>query len=230
MTLTRTLWNILDSREEIPSVVDTQDPDVEGAYFGAERSRFRWKIGITAGIALAGAVAIVVVGAFFFRTASPAAEPVDDLVPSAPGMETPPTVETTELVVHVVGAVVRPGVVRLPEFSRVEDALAQAGGPTAEAQLSGVNLAREIFDGEQIVVPVWGQEVSAATGSGLGPISLSRADQAALETLPRVGPATAQRIIAWRESNGPFRSVEDLLAVSGIGPATLEGLADLVVP
>jgi competence protein ComEA len=145
-------------------------------------------------------------------------------------METPPTVETTELVVHVVGAVVRPGVVRLPEFSRVEDALAQAGGPTAEAQLSGVNLAREIFDGEQIVVPVWGQEVSAATGSGSGPISLSRADQAALETLPRVGPATAQRIIAWRESNGPFRSVEDLLAVSGIGPATLEGLADLVVP
>ena len=230
MTLTRTLWDILDSREETPSLVDTQDPDVEGAYFGAERSRFRWKIGITAGIALAGAVAIVVVGAFFFRTASPALEPIEAAGLSEPGVAEPTAVEPAELVVHVVGAVVRPGVVRLPEFSRVEDALAQAGGPTAEAQLSGVNLAREIFDGEQIVVPVWGEEVSATSGSGSGLVSLSRADQAALETLPRVGPATAERIIAWRESNGPFRSVEDLLAVSGIGPATLEGLADLVVP
>ena len=70
----------------------------------------------------------------------------------------------------------------------------------------------------------------SASPEGSGPISLSRADQATLETLPRIGPATAERIIAWREEHGPFQSVEDLLAISGIGPATLEGLADRVVP
>lgn len=230
MTLTRTLRDLLDSREEPPAIVDTQDPDVEGAYFGAEQSRVRWKIGLTAGIALAGAVAMVVVGTFFFRHASPPLEAIEATEVSGPVAATSSTAEPVEVVVHVVGAVVRPGVIRLPEFSRVEDALALAGGPTTEAQLSGVNLAREIFDGEQIVVPVWGEDTSGTTASETGPISLSRSDQATLETLPRVGPATAQRIISWREANGPFRSVEDLLAVSGIGPATLEGLADLVVP
>jgi competence protein ComEA len=110
----------------------------------------------------------------------------------------------------------------------VEDALALAGGPTPEAELSGVNLARVVFDGEQIVVPRIGEEPLATAGSGL--VSLSRATQAELETLPRIGPATAERIMSWREANGPFQSIEDLLAVSGIGPATLEGLSGLIAP
>jgi len=128
----------------------------------------------------------------------------------------------------VVGAVLRPGVVRVPEFSRVEDALALVGGPTAEAELSGVNLAREVLMVNNRGAKV-GEDLGGSSAEN-GPISLSRSDQATLETLPRIGPATALRIIAWREENGPFRSVEDLLAVSGIGPATLEGVVGLVVP
>jgi competence protein ComEA len=134
------------------------------------------------------------------------------------------------IVVHVVGAVAQPGVVTLPASSRVADALARAGGARADAELAGVNLARILFDGEQIVVPFVGDPVPASGPTGNGPISLSRADKATLETLPRIGPATAERIIRWRESHGPFLSVEDVLAIPGIGPATVEGLQGLVVP
>jgi len=147
-------------------------------------------------------------------------------VPAEPSATTP----ELKVLVHVVGAVEEPGVVSLPENSRVHDALALAGGAREDAELGGVNLARIVYDGEQIIVPRIGDPAVVSSGVGSGPISLSRADQETLETLPRIGPATAERIIAWREKNGPFRSVEDLLAVSGIGPATLEGLAERVVP
>jgi len=79
-------------------------------------------------------------------------------------------------------------------------------------------------------VPTIGEELPAGEGPRGGLVSLSRADSTALQTLPRVGPATAERIITWREANGPYRSIEDLLAVSGIGPATLEGLRKFVTP
>jgi competence protein ComEA len=120
--------------------------------------------------------------------------------------------------------------VEVPINSRVIDAINQAGGATSEALLDGVNLARLVFDGEQIVVPVTGLEPAISSGQPGQKISLSQADSLTLQTLPRVGPATAERIIAWRTAHGPFRSVEDLLAVSGIGPATVEGFRDLVVP
>jgi competence protein ComEA len=230
MTLTRTLWDILDTREDSSSIVDTRDPEVEGDYFQDKTSRVRWRIGVTTALALSGAILLVVVGAFFFRSARPALPEVAPALGASQVEELESLAPVNDIVVHVVGAVLRPGVVRVPEFSRVEDALALVGGPTAEAELSGVNLAREVFDGEQIVVPKVGEEPLAGSSAENGPISLSRSDQATLETLPRIGPATALRIIAWREENGPFRSVEDLLAVSGIGPATLEGVVGLVVP
>jgi competence protein ComEA len=135
------------------------------------------------------------------------------------------------VMVHVVGAVESPGVIELPENSRIVDALAKAGGAREDAVLSGINLARMLLDGEQIVVPALGDEPAGASGvTPPGLVSLSRGTSAELETLPRVGPATAARIIAWREANGPFASVDDVLAVSGIGPATLEGFRSLVVP
>lgn len=138
------------------------------------------------------------------------------------------------VIVHVTGRVVRPGIVELDTGSRVIDAIDAAGGLDSEADGEALNLARVLTDGEQVHVPAVGEEVRAQSAGSSetppGPISLSRADQATLETLPGVGPALAQRIIAWRESNGPFRSVSDVLAVSGIGPATLEGFADRVVP
>lgn len=140
----------------------------------------------------------------------------------------------SEIVVHVSGAVAAPGVVQLPSDSRVDDALRAAGGPTGDADLSVVNLARPLADGEQIHVPVPGEEPrpdraagAAATGGhegldGGALIDLNTAGAAELEELPGVGPAIAQRIVEHREKNGPFPAVDGLLEVSGIGPATLE--------
>lgn len=133
-----------------------------------------------------------------------------------------------ELYVHVLGAVARPGLYVLAPDARVVDALAAAGGTTGDADLAAVNLARTLEDGEQIIVPVVG--ASATTPGGAAPgddrIDLNTADQAALETLPRIGPALAERILSWREENGRFRSVDDLLAVPGIGEKLLAGIRD----
>jgi len=225
MGVARTLWDLLDYRRVSEDIVDTRDPGT-GNHFAGPRP-LRWKVGISAALVLGAGVLVIVVGSEFLRSLPTGPEPLP--MPSVPSEASAQTPELMVLV-HVVGAVEEPGVVSLPENSRVHDALALAGGAQEDAELGGVNLARIVYDGEQIIVPRVGEPVVALSGEGSGPISLSRADQETLETLPRIGPATAERIIAWREKNGPFRSVEDLLAVSGIGPATLEGLAEHVVP
>lgn len=147
----------------------------------------------------------------------------------------------TVLVVHVAGAVLEPGVVELAPGSRVGEAVAAAGGLGPDADTGRINLARPVTDGERIWVPVPGEEEpelpgggpqagSGGTGGADGGadtgavVDLNTADQAALETLPGVGPVTAQRILAWREENGRFSSAEELLEVSGIGERTLEQL------
>lgn len=146
----------------------------------------------------------------------------------------PPPPEPATVIVHVAGHVERAGIVELDDGARVVDAINAAGGVTSVADLESLNLARVVVDGEQVYVPERGEDVAARTPSSQpassGPISLSRADQAALETLPGVGPALAARIIAFRDAYGPFQSVTDVLAVSGIGPATLDGFADQVIP
>ncbi|GAA5154088.1 hypothetical protein GCM10025768_24740 [Microbacterium pseudoresistens] len=134
--------------------------------------------------------------------------------------------------VHVLGEVASPGLYVLDDGDRVADALAAAGGTLPSADLRSVNLARAVSDGEQIVVAVQGAVPtaggsSAATG-GDGMIDLNTADAAALEELPRIGPALAERIVEWREANGRFASVDDLLAVSGIGEKVLAGFRDKV--
>jgi competence protein ComEA len=145
------------------------------------------------------------------------------------------------VLVHVLGAVARPGLVELASGARVVDAVAAAGGFAADADPAGVNLARPVVDGEQLVVAAVGQVPApvpssstdpggggtGATSPG-GPVHLNTADLAALDTLPRIGPALAQRIIDWREANGPFTSVDQLLEVAGIGDAVFSGLADRV--
>ena len=125
-----------------------------------------------------------------------------------------------------------PGLYELSEGDRAVDAVAAAGGFTPEADPGGINLARLLSDGEQLVVPAVGEAArgirSGSAGAGSGTINLNVADAATLDTLPRIGPAMAQRIIDWREANGRFSSVDDLLAVTGIGQKTLDGLRDLV--
>lgn len=233
MSVGKSLWEFLDSADTQKRVIDTHDEGLDEDYFQTVEAapRFRWKIGVTAGLALVAAVVLIAVAAYVVRQATPVTQtlvaPVAQNDTAALGPSTPDAV----VIVHVVGAVQHPGVIELPENSRVLDALELAGGATKEADLTGINLARIVFDGEQIVVPLPGEmPPPGSAGAVDAPVSLSRADRPTLETLPRVGPATAERIIAWREKNGPFLSVDDLLAVPGIGPATLEGIRDRVVP
>lgn len=159
----------------------------------------------------------------------------DAVLLDAPLPEDSPATPVTTLVVHVVGAVVTPGVVELPAGSRIADALQQVGGARDDADLGQVNLARVVQDGEQIRVPALGED-SGASGDGAttpalpGTISLSRADHASLESLPGVGPVLAQRIIEWRSAHGDFRHVEDVLAIPGIGPSTLDLFRNRVSP
>ncbi len=148
------------------------------------------------------------------------------------------------LVVHVVGAVRRPGLYRLRDGARVADAVRRAGGASAKADLGGLNLAAPLVDGAQVLVPA---RVSVASGGvtdgvgrtsppsavGAGPtqkLSLSSATAEQLDELPGVGPVTAQKILDYRAEHGFIRSVDDLDAVPGIGPARIEQLRDLVTP
>ncbi len=149
----------------------------------------------------------------------------------------------TSLVVHVVGAVRRPGLYRLREGARVADAVARAGGSTRRAELAALNLAAPLVDGVQVLVPVKatvvgvtapGGETAAVPDpavAGLGAkVSLGTATAEELDELPGVGPVTAQKILDYRAEHGPFRSVDELDAVPGIGPTRVEQLRDLVTP
>ena len=141
--------------------------------------------------------------------------------------------EAAALVVHVVGAVHSPGLFRVKDGSRVADAVARAGGPTRRADLSAVNLAAPLADGQQVIVPRRGPPGSTATATGGAPgakVSLAIATVDQLDELPGIGPVTAQKIVDWRSSHGPFQSVDDLDDVPGIGPARIEQLRDLVTP
>jgi competence protein ComEA len=141
------------------------------------------------------------------------------------------------VVVDVVGAVRQPGLYRLEQGSRIADAVARAGGAIPKADLAQVNLAAPLADGEQVVVPKRGAPgtMPGAAGSSTGagttaPVQLSTATLEQLDSLPGVGPATAQKILDYRAKHGAFSSVDELDAVPGIGPKRLDQLRDLVVP
>lgn len=144
-----------------------------------------------------------------------------------------------ELTVHVAGAVSQPGLYRLPEGSRVADALDKAGGASPDAVLDNINLAAKLTDGQKVMLArVQSQQqqplAGAAPLAGKAPaqagtlININTASAAELETLPGIGPSMSRRIIDHREKNGSFNSVEDLDDVEGIGPRKLESLKDLV--
>ena len=156
-----------------------------------------------------------------------ASAPVETVVVDASGG--PVDAHTEVLYVYVSGAVQAPGLYVLDPSARVVDAIAAAGGFAAGADESAVNLARPVSDGEQLDVPLVGAMAGpAAEPAGDGRVNLNTADAAQLDTLPRIGAAMAERIIEWRDANGRFTSVEDLLAVPGIGDKMLESLRDLV--
>jgi competence protein ComEA len=172
------------------------------------------------------------------------------LAPGAGGAEAPPVrldrgpsaAEARpggrEVYVHVAGAVRRPGLYRVPASSRVAGALHRAGGPSRRADMTAVNLAAKVEDGQQIVVPKVGAAPPAAgatPGSGVGApsgarLSLATATVEQLDALDGIGPTLAQRIIEYRESHGGFRSVEELREVDGIGEKRFAALKEAVRP
>lgn len=149
----------------------------------------------------------------------------------APGPSAMP--ETAGVVVHVAGKVRHPGLYTLPVGTRVADAIEVAGGPRPGADLDLLNLAEPLVDGMKIEVLGAGAApgVSSPTPAASGapaPINVNTADQMTLEQIPGIGPVKAAAIISHRDSSGPFGAVEDLLDVTGIGPATLESIRPYV--
>lgn len=179
-------------------------------------------VGVLAGFLLAGAL--------FWVVRSPAGQPIV--------LQPAPTEEP--IAVHVVGAVPRPGFYELAEGSRVQDAIDAAGGSLAAADVNALNLAALLEDGQKLEIPYKaGQEPVDDEGSSLQTeepvdnetadlININTATLAELDSLPGIGPTTAQKIIDYRNENGPFQQIEDLMNVSGIGPATFEGISNLI--
>jgi competence protein ComEA len=232
----------------------------------------RWRLGRRVAV-LIGIVAIAA-GAWFWwevSTGRPEVVPLSDVttsgVPSGegraadssvaagkqsggegqtdPGPSEGPSGAAGAIVVHVAGAVARPGVVQLPSGSRVHEAVAAAGGSIPGADLDRLNLAAVLADGQKIYVPEPGEPLPADSagaapgapgGDGRGgsaaasgaKTNLNTAGVEELDALPKVGPVLAQRIVDWRKEHGPFKTVEELDAVDGVGPKMLETLLPLV--
>jgi competence protein ComEA len=182
----------------------------------------------------AGSLALILLaGRFVLGAGTTTVAPLPP--PPAPGAGVT-GLPAARVVVDVVGAVRRPGLYRLGHGSRIADAVARAGGATRKADLSQVNLAAPLADGEQVVVP--GRGVVAAGGgaagaggaANTGPVQLSTATLDQLDSLPGIGPVTAQKILDYRVKHGAFSSVDELDAVPGIGPSRMDQLRDLVAP
>ena len=182
-------------------------------------------LGVMAGFVLAGVL--------YFVSRAPAGEPI--ILQPAPTQ--------APIAVHVVGAVPRPGLYEFPEGARVQDAIDSAGGLLADADENSLNLAALLEDGQQLDIPYkagsdpsndeesldlpdTGDDDSQTSGEDL--ININTASTEELDSLPGIGPTTAQKIIDYREENGPFSSIEDIMNVSGIGPATFEDIMDLI--
>lgn len=185
-------------------------------------------------VALAGGLvfAVLVAAGVAMSSGGVQHEPPPPVLPMAAATSSAPD---ASIVVSVVGRVARPGLVTLPEGARVADALGASGGPAPDADLSALNLARRLADGEQIYVGVPtppGAEPAPVVSGGpgvAGKVDLNSATLATLDTLPGVGPVTAQRILDWRTDHGRFDSVEQLREIDGIGPSRFTKLKDLVV-
>ncbi len=224
------------------------DPGAEGDLALPDRRRVRLRVGIGAAVVLAiAALVVAVLLSAMSQQGSAVSLPTAAASSGAPAGVSSGAAAGPELMVHVLGAVRTPGLVSLAPGSRVIDAVAASGGLTDDADPGAVNLARPLADGEQLRIPKVGEAPPAASadgsgggsggGSGTGGgsggsvgalINLNTATQADLETLPRIGPALAQRILDWRTANGRFTAPTDLLQITGIGEKIFDALKDKV--
>jgi competence protein ComEA len=181
-------------------------------------------------LVVAGVVAVAVVGWLLLR--EPAGPAPESTLPRARAVSTSTTVG--EVVVHAAGAVVAPGLYRLPRGARVDDLVRAAGGLLPDADADRLNLAAPLGDGSRVYVARVGEPAPPASSGGAGsaeaagPLDLNTATLETLDDLPGIGPATAKAILDERARRGRFTSVDDLLSVRGIGPAKLDALRDLV--
>jgi competence protein ComEA len=179
----------------------------------------------------AAVVLVLVALAVIVLVSAASAAGRSEVVGPAEGSAAPGEPEGDPVLVHVLGAVAAPGLYRLPPGARVVDAVTAAGGLAADADPGALNLARRLADGEQLrVLAAWEAPPPVASGQPAGPVDLNAATAEQLDTLPRIGPAIAARIVEWRTQHGPFASVDDLLDIGGIGTTTVEGLRGLVTP
>jgi competence protein ComEA len=175
-------------------------------------------------------IGLILAGLLYLTMRAPAGEPVELL----------PTPTPEPIMVYVTGAVQRPGVYKIPREGRLVDAVQQAGGFQEGADLTQINLAEKLEDGKQVVIPgatgvPTPQLVIGGSGLLITPtppagqiVNINTADAALLEQLPGIGPSTAQKIVEYRDENGKFARVEDLLKIPGIGPSTLEEIRGLI--
>ena len=188
-------------------------------------------------IILCSVLGLIVGGVVGYFT--PRSQPSTPIVVSTP-LPTP-TVPSTPtpapIRIHVSGAVRQPAVYELPAGSIVQDAVEVAGGPASDADLDRINLALELRDQQQVYVPRQGETSppppvsggeAGSEGSAGALININTATAAELETLPRIGPVMAEDILEYREANGPFEAIEDIQNVPGIGPATFEGMREMI--
>ena len=176
-------------------------------------------------------IIIILIGGYLFIFNKPQSQR------ESPPIKIEENQENPRVAVHIGGAVKSPGLYYLDSTARVADAIEKAGGPTSDADLDSINLASHITDGMKILVPskinkITGEntEVSSSNNPGTpGKININTASSKDLDTLPGIGEVLAQRIVSYRETNGPFKSIEDLLKVSGIGKKKLESIKDLIV-
>jgi competence protein ComEA len=186
-------------------------------------------------IILCSVLSLIVGAAIGYFVTRPQDSPPIIVSTPLPTPTPPPSPTPSPIRVHVAGAVHQPGVYRLPASSIVQDAIDVAGGPASDADLDRINLAIELRDQQQVYVPREGETsspppVSGGEGSRGADtlVNINTASQAELETLPRIGSELAERILDYREANGPFKTIEDIQSVPGIGPATFERLKDLI--
>jgi competence protein ComEA len=187
---------------------------------------WKWQL-----VAVVGMVALAVFAAVRFLDRGPEASGGEPVRVSRAGREASTRARRPALVVHVAGAVRRPGVYRLAEGTRVAAAIARAGGASPRADLTAVNLAAPLADGQQVIVPSRVPGSSVATiGAGEGPISLASASADDLAELDGIGETIAERIVEYRTEHGGLRSIDELGEVDGIGEKRLEALKDELRP
>lgn len=218
-----------------------------GDHAGPAHWRWRpapWSVALLGGVLAAVAIIAGAVHSAEPTAPTPSTPPViasGSAVPAPSGWPqagASASADNTRVVVHVVGQVASPGLVTLPAGARVADALERAGGPTQIADVTQVNLARPLSDGEQLRIPARGETPPAqASGAGTdagagggasGCVNVNSADAGELDQLPGIGPALAERIVDHRATQGRFGSVDDLTQVSGIGEKTLQRFRDRV--